>query len=35
MTEKSKNWLYVALMMMSLWETGNKYDFFFTPKFEI
>ena len=30
MTEKSKNWFYLALMMASLWETETKYEIFFT-----
>ena len=28
MTEKSKNWLYLALVMTSLWGTGTKYEIF-------
>ena len=30
MTEKFKNWFYLALMMASLWETETKYEIFFT-----
>ena len=28
MIEKSKNWLYLAVMMTSLWGTGTKYKIF-------
>ena len=32
MTEKSKTWLYIALMMTLLWETGTQVWNFFTLK---
>ena len=35
MTEKSKNWLCLALMMTSLRGTGTKYEFFYPLKCEI
>ena len=30
MTEKSKNWLDLALIMTLLWGTGTKYEIFYT-----
>ena len=35
MTEKSKNWLYLALIMTLLWGTGTKYEIFYTKMWDI
>ena len=35
MAQKSKNWLYFALMITSLWEIGTKYEIFLKIKSEI
>ena len=32
MTEKSKNWFYLALMMTTLWGTDTMYEIFFPTK---